>query len=120
MLLRNAFIDLLDPDNYVADDMLDLWTFDLNQECRGSGSAGKALAPAATSGLLPIFQRLLSMGADPMFGTEGDSLEPECAYLAILPMSDAVDARYRADDAIEGSGADYHAIVRLLESRRGG
>lgn len=32
-------------------------------------------------------------------------------------MSDAADARYRADDDSEGSGADYHSIVRLLESR---
>jgi hypothetical protein len=101
----------------VANDMLDLWPFDLNQVCRGSTSVGTPLALAAASGLLAIVQRLLSMGADPKFGTEECALEAVRELMAVLPMTDSVDASYRADDASEGSGADYHAIVRLLESR---
>lgn len=98
----------------VVNDMLDIWQFDLNQECRGSMSVGTPLALAAYSGLLPIVQRLLSMGADPMFGTEGSALDAVKGLMEGLPMTDSVDASYRSDDASEGSGADYHAIVRLL------
>ena len=73
----------------IANDMLDLATFDQNALCKGYGERhGTALALAAQNGLLPIVQRLLSMGADPMTGTD------EC----------------------EGTVADYRAIVELLQS----
>lgn len=70
----------------IANDMLDLGAFDLNAVCKGYGERhGTALALAAQNGLLPIVQRLLAMGADPMPGTDECALDAASSALGVMP-----------------------------------
>ncbi|HEU5137502.1 MAG TPA: hypothetical protein VFU13_20330 [Steroidobacteraceae bacterium] len=100
----------------IANDMLDLAAFDLNAVCKGYGERhGTALALAAQSGLLPIVQRLLAMGADPLRGSDDCALDAAKSSLSFMPMPGGENEDPVGDGRNEGTVADYHAIVSLLE-----